>query len=90
MITGRSLDALPFLSTFQNGRLEKMLKIKNGNFPISAHNYHLLNYNVFVYIYVFEGAEHNEIGFEQLTRNAKGQNPRWPPILKKKIIICRG
>ena len=38
------------------------------------------NYNVYVYVYVFEGYKQNEIRFEQLTENRKSQNPRSPPI----------
>ena len=46
-----------------------------------------------IYTYVFGGAKHNEIGFEQLTQNKKCQNPRWPPIFPEiyhlsERIIC--
>ena len=40
MLTGRSWDALPFPGSFQNGAHEELLKVKIGNFPIPAHNYH--------------------------------------------------
>ena len=88
MLKGISWDALSFPGTFQNGRLEKILKIKkNGNFPISVHNYHRIT---MFYVYDFESVKHNEIGFEELTQNTNSQNPRWPPFFAKKVIICWG
>ena len=86
MLKGRSWLEFPFPGTFQNGHLEKMLKIENGNFLISAHNYHRITiFMSMYYVYVFEGAKHNEMGFENLTGNEKGQNPRWPLIVAKII-----
>ena len=51
MLTGRSLDELPFPGTFQNGSRDKLSKVKNGNFLISAHNYHRIT--MFVSMYMF-------------------------------------
>ena len=83
MLTGKSSTELLPRGCFQNSVFLKMPKIKYGNFPITAHNYH--RFTIFMSIYmcvcVFECTKHNEIGFEQLTQNKKGQNPRWPPIL---------
>ena len=78
MLTARSWDELPFPGTYKNGRREEMSKITIGNFSISAHNYH--RSTILMSKYVFWGAKHDRIGFEQLTQHQKGQNPRWPQI----------
>ena len=51
MLTGISWDELPFPGTFQNGRRGKMPKIKKGNFPNSAHDYHRIT--MFMSMYMF-------------------------------------
>ena len=51
MLTGRSWAELPFPGTFQNGGRDELSKVKNGNFPISAHNYHRIT--MFVSMYMF-------------------------------------
>ena len=86
MLTGRSWDALPFPGTFQNGGREELSKVKIGNYPIPAHNYHTSTIIISKYMF-FWGSKHNEIGFEQLTQHKKCQNRRWPPI-SRKFISC--
>ena len=51
MLTGKSWTELLLRGRFQNGRREKMSQIKNGNFPISAHNYH--RFTIFMSRYMF-------------------------------------
>ena len=51
MLTGISWDELPFPGTFQNGCRGKMPKIKKGNFPVSARNYHRIK--MFMSMYMF-------------------------------------
>ena len=50
MLKGGSWDARHFPGNFQNGRLKKIPIIKNGNFPISVHNYHRITMFMSMYI----------------------------------------
>ena len=83
MLTARSWDNLPFPDTYKNGHREEMSKIKIGNFPISAYNYH--RSSIFMSIYMFfEGANHNEIGFKELTQHKKGSKSEMAANIVKK------
>ena len=65
MFTWRSWDELPFPGTFQNGGREELSKIKIGNYPITAHNYHTSAILMPKYMF-FWGAKHDEMHFKQL------------------------
>ena len=55
MLTGRSWLELPFPCTFQNGYLEKNDENKkNGNFPITVHNYSRITMFMSMYMFLRE------------------------------------